>query len=489
MADYRDGHSSNLMKLSKPEKRDSGKKSYPKTKKSKAFGGKNKAENKSAEKNIELITGKKNKEPSEKNKKPSKEKGKGGKVAIFVFFGIIIILILFTVIGPHVSNGMKTGYVQNGLIEKSVDGEAVFIRDEMVVSSEFSGKVIAAINEGERASKDEVVAYVVDGEHEEIVEELKRIEERIISAQTYNDNVSDSVTSGINDVNSAVLSEINSFTPELSKGSLRSFSDVKSDINSYFSMQSEMSLNVESRDEYISLLQDQRQGLLNQLSGYMYELKAPEAGVVSYCLDGQENKVSSLTVENINNSGIEGLDKNAERTVGNNISSGENVFRITTGTDYYIAVRIPAEDAGSIKEGASVTLQAKNHSFKALAQVVSLVKEDENSLAVLKSSSNMSTTISYRIQDVNLIYESVSGMRIPLRALTDWDSAGRTAKVTVIRSNTVYGIYVNVLSKNDEYAIVTNQTAFDDLSEVSGLKPNDMYVQNPDSVKEGELIE
>ena len=76
-----------------------------------------------------------------------------------------------------------------------------------------------------------------------------------------------------------------------------------------------------------------------------------------------------------------------------------------------------------------------------------------------------------------------------MRAITDWDTAGLTAKVTVIRSNTVYGIYVNVLSKNEEYAIVTNKTAFSDLSEVSGLKPNDMYVQNPDSVTEGEIIE
>ena len=142
----------------------------------------------------------------------------------------------------------------------------------------------------------------------------------------------------------------------------------------------------------------------------------------------------------------------------------------------------------NIKENANVVVQAKNHSFKAKAQVVSITEEGDNAFVVFKSSSNMPTTISYRVQEVNIIFESVSGMKIPMRAITDWDTAGLTAKVTVIRSNTVYGIYVNVLSKNEEYAIVTNKTAFSDLSEVSGLKPNDMYVHNPDSVTEGEII-
>ncbi|MBE7055957.1 MAG: HlyD family efflux transporter periplasmic adaptor subunit [Ruminococcaceae bacterium] len=508
MADFRDERSSNLKKLKSPgdnkgsfftssnktlftENADSSKKHETKIFRP-VFSRKKSSGEKRSKKNLKIVTGskeKRNTKPPVKKKTDESKNSKSGFIAIATFFGIICALIIFTVVVPRVSSGIKTGYVQNGIIEKSVDGSAVFLRDELTVKSEFSGKVIPAINEGERVAKNDVVAYVVDGEHEQIVEELKQIEDRILSAQTYNDNVSGSVLNGINQVSLAVSAEIQSFTPELSKGSLRNFSDVKSNINSYFNMQNDMSLSIESKNEYIKLLQDKRQDVLNKLSGHMYSLTAPDAGVVSYCLDGNESKVSELDYLNIDFESLEGLDKNYERTTGRDISAGENVFRITTGNDYYIAVTVPFEDGSKIKKDATVTLQALDHSFKALAKVISVTGDGENSLVVLKSSSNMATTISYRVQDVNIIYESVSGMKIPMRALTDWDSAMLTAKVTVIRSNTVYGIYVHVQSYNDEYAIVTNKTSFEDLQETAGLKANDMYVHNPDSVTEGEIIE
>ena len=49
-------------------------------------------------------------------------------------------------------------------------------------------------------------------------------------------------------------------------------------------------------------------------------------------------------------------------------------------------------------------------------------------------------------------------------------------------------VYVNGESYNDEYAIITNQTAFDSADGVKGVQTNDMYVLNPESVKEGEMV-
>ena len=107
---------------------------------------------------------------------------------------------------------------------------------------------------------------------------------------------------------------------------------------------------------------------------------------------------------------------------------------------------------------------------------------------LLKSTSNMAAAISYRTKDVNVIFEAVAGMKVPVKALTDWDTAGLTAKITLIRSNYAEGVYVNVASYNDEYAIITNQTAFDSPDGVKGVQANEMYVLNPGSVKEGEMV-
>ncbi len=500
MADFRDEHSKNLKKLHGSDGFKTTIGSSNNSPEFKRGGSGSSAKRKGSTHNTKISTPTFGKKPSKaKNVKKTvadlsskqlpKKSGNGGKIAIFVFFGIIILLIVFTLVGPHISNGVKTGYVQNGIIEKSVEGQAVFVRDELTVASDFTGKVIPAINEGEKVSKDEVVAYIVDDKHQEIVEELKRIEDRIVSAQTFNDDVSGSVVSGLNETNSAVRAQIYSLTPSIAKGSLRGFSQVNSEIASFFNMQNDLTMSVETKEEYIKLLQDQREGILNDLKGHMYALTAPEAGVVSYCLDGNENKVSEMKHENITLSSIDGLSENAEKTTGRTVKKGEKVFRITTDSDYYIAVTVPKKQGEKIRSGDSVIVQALDHSFKANATVESVSGNEDELLVVLKSSSNMSTTISYRIQDVSIIYESVSGMKLPLRALTDWDSAKLTAKVKVIRSNTVYEVYVRVISYNDEYAVVTNQTAFENLSEATGLKANDMYVHNPDKVSEGELVE
>ena len=420
-----------------------------------------------------------------KNKKKS---GKGRIIALCVFFAGIIILILIAVLGNHNTSATKTGFVQNGELEKSSDGTAVFLRTEQVVATDTEGKVIAGINEGERAAKGEVVAYVVDDQMEETVEELKKVEERILAAQTYNDSMVESVSSSLNEISGAVTEEILKLTPESARGSLRSFSETKDTIETYFELKNDMTMNVETKDAYLLSLQSKRSEILSQLEGHMHALTAPEAGVVSYCLDGRENVVSAMDFENITASMLTDLTANGGRTVGKSVNKGENVFRITPSNEYYIAVTIEGI-TDNIKRNAAVTIQADDHSFKATANVLSVSDDGNgNTFVLMKSTSNMASTISYRIKNVNVIFEAVAGMKVPVKSLTDWDSAGLTAKITLIRSNYVECVYVNVESYNDEYAIITNQTAFDSSDGVKGVQTNDMYVLNPESVKEGEMV-
>ena len=417
-----------------------------------------------------------------------KKQARGRRIGFAVFFIVIAVLIVVAIAGPHISAGVKTSFVQNGTLEKSSDGTAVFLREELTVAAETEGKLIAGINEGERAAKGEVVAYVVDDQMEEAVEELKKVEDRILSAQTYNDSMLESVSSSLNEINSAVIGEVLALTPESAKGCLRSFSDIQNNIETYFELKNDMTMNVETKDAYILSLQTKRKEILDRLDGHMHALTAPESGIVSYCLDGRESTVSAMDFENVTVDMLSDFTSNASKSIGRTVKRGGNVFRITSTNEYYIAVTL-ADGGQSVKRNANVTVQADNRSFKTNASVVSVTDTgDGSTMVLLKSTSNMSTTISYRTQDVHVIFEAVAGLKVPVKVLTDWDSAGLTAKITLIRSNYVECVYVNVESYNDEYAIITNQTAFDPETEEKGVQANDMVVLNPESVKEGELI-
>ena len=426
-------------------------------------------------------------------KAPRQERPENRKAVVWRVIGIslfsiaIIVLIILAVGRPGASNSIKSGYVQQGVLERSAEGQGIFLRKETLVSTGTGGKVIADINEGERVAKGEVVAYVVDEAMEGEVEELKKIEDRILSAQVYSDSMTETISASLVKVSETVINDILADSAHRLKGSLRDFTALRSDVETSFTLQNDLSMDITSKDEYMQSLLAKRAEVNARLEGHMYALKAPEAGVVSYTLDGNEGTSSTLDYENLTISQLSPFKSNGTRTLGSDVKSGQPVFRITSSDYYYVAVTVPASAAENINKNDVVTIQAKNRSFKAKATVMSVSEAGDRYLVVLRSSSNMATTISYRLQDVEVIFESVTGMKIPVRALSDWDSAGITAKIKVIRSNVVEGIYVKVLSHDDEYAIVSNNTSFDDESGVAGLKLNDMYVLNPESVTEGQL--
>jgi hypothetical protein len=71
--------------------------------------------------------------------------------------------------------------------------------------------------------------------------------------------------------------------------------------------------------------------------------------------------------------------------------------------------------------------------------------------------------------------------------LSDWDSAGVTARLTILRSGYVRFAYVNVLGRDNDYAIINSRSTLDDGSGVS-VRENDEYIVNYDKVYEGQAI-
>ena len=74
--------------------------------------------------------------------------------------------------------------------------------------------------------------------------------------------------------------------------------------------------------------------------------------------------------------------------------------------------------------------------------------------------------------------------------MTEWDTARLTARITIVRSNYVSYVYVNVLAEDSEYAIISNSNGFgsEDENEITNIRINDLYVVNYEKVTEGQII-
>lgn len=213
----------------------------------------------------------------------------------------------------------------------------------------------------------------------------------------------------------------------------------------------------------------------------MHKITTANAGVVSFHVDEAIGLFDTMDIKGVCQSELAILDTKISNTANKNVSYGEVVARITPGVSYYIA--IDTDKLDGFEEGETVTVKARDRKYETNAKIVS-VNED---VAILETSSALASCVSKRSVEVDVILQHQEGMKVPLRCLSDWDEAKVTARIALVRANFVEYVYVNVLARNDEYAIISSKTKFDD-DTTQGVKYNDIFVVNHEKVKEGEVV-
>ena len=430
------------------------------------------------------------KKKDNENKKEQKKQKKAGrrKIIVTLILVVVFLIVIINIVVPKKSSKIVTGYIQNGTLEKTSSGTLKLLRKEIIVNTESDGKVIAAIKEGERAAKGETVAYITSAENEETALELIKVDTQIVAADTYSDSTFNTILSGGSHLSDAILKTLTGSSVNAVKGSLKNFKDNEAGLDTYFTLKNSVSGDVKSKEEYINGLQAKKKELLNKMGSGTLKLTAPESGIVSYHIDGNEEYINELEFDKVRSYDLRNINGNGESTSGTSVKTGDAVFTILNAIDYYALITLPRYSMDVYSPGKTITVQADNREFSFKGTVVRFEKDEEGAELLLKCNASQPSTVSYRTRNVDLILESVSGMKVPVKALTDWDSAKVTAKITLIRANFVESLYVNVDSYNDEYAIISNRYSYGEET-AKAASANDMYVQNPEVVKDGELLE
>ncbi len=431
----------------------------------------------------------------QERRRKRKRARRGEWLRILFFFLAIGILLTVTLLYKRNDNALLTGYITNGSIENLARGQVYFLRKENTISTPYSGKVVANVNDGERVSAGAVIAYVVSSEMEEILTELKKVESRIAAAQKSSDKTLTLLSEDLSVIDKAIEETVLKMTAATMQGGLADFEAAQDELDSLFERRNDLLMNVDTADQYIRNLQAQRDVLQAKLSGNVHEIASEQSGVVSFSTDGKEGQ-STEWIKNLENAGVPQVsvsflrefDVNSSRSIGREVSSGTVIARVTSEIEYYMAV-VVQEGAGHVRKGSEVTIKSNDRSFATKAEVVSVQQNDKECVAVLKSSAAMAGIAPLRKTDVEIVATYTEGMKVPLRSLTNWDAAGVTAQIALIRANYVEYVYVNVLDKNSEYAIINSKYGFDTENESLSVRLNDIYVVNPEQVVEGQVIE
>lgn len=423
-------------------------------------------------------------ERSQKRKRYIRKRRKNklaGFAVTMIFTAVILLVLVVNITQGKLDNRIRTNYVKHGVIEKKVSGIAYFLREEIKITASHSGRLVPVVSEGEKVGVGQVIAYIVSEGMEEYLNELRKIEQRISTAQNSKGESEALISEDVSVIDEEIERIRNEIAICSMKGNMYSFLNLKRELDSLFEMRNELTMNAESKDAYIQSLQQKRVELQNLLNGKMHKITTANAGVVSFHVDEAIGLFDTMDIKGVCQSELAILDTKISNTANKNVSYGDVVARITPGVSYYIA--IDTDKLDGFEEGETVTVKARDRKYETNAKIVS-VNED---VAILETSSALASCVSKRSVEVDVILQHQEGMKVPLRCLSDWDEAKVTARIALVRANFVEYVYVNVLARNDEYAIISSKTKFDD-DATQGVKYNDIFVVNHEKVKEGEVV-
>ena len=231
--------------------------------------------------------------------------------------------------------------------------------------------------------------------------------------------------------------------------------------------------------------------LSSQAAQSTQSITASQSGIFSGYVDGYESLLTPEVLETVTPAQLDDLAGQASE------EDQTAVGKLITDSTWYFACALPQEDAERLVEGRSVTVRFSRDWSGEVDMTVERVGEPEDGrcAVVLSTDRYLSETTLLRRQTVELVFQSVTGVRVPKQAL-------RVAEQTVTDEETgeestiqVTGVYtlvgeqvefkpVTVLEQGDTFVLVEAAG-----SGRAALQPGDVVVVAAEDLYDGKVIQ
>lgn len=385
--------------------------------------------------------------------------------------GIFIVAIsLCTVFGVYyITAPLNSVEVSRETVENFInDSKAVIIRDEKVYYSELDGTLYKNVSEGERIAKNSLICTVFGGEiSDDNLNELRTIDKKI-SHRRERIGESTLYSSGGIDTESKIAGIVKDIREISNDNEVIKISDYKEDLNNLRS-------GVEISDEDIlqSLILE-KEAVENRISTSKSEITADMSGVFVAYTDGLEGALMPQSLENYTIDYMNHLTFSEPSKIGGkNIEADSAVCKIVNNHTWYTAIRVPSEVAHAHSKGEEVTLRFKNIAGEELGGVIyhiNDIDEDGYTLVVVKCPVYFEGALSYRLADIDMIFESYSGYKIPIQTIRSDENGNKYVKA--MNGSREYDCYCDILytdSENEFIIIESTDTSVNKIKDMERI--------------------
>lgn len=382
----------------------------------------------------------------------------------------IVAIVLCTIFGAYyITAPLNSVDVSLETVENLInDTQAVIIRDEKVYYSELSGTLYKNVAEGERVAKDSLICTVFNGEiSDDNLKELRTIDKKISHRR---ERLSESTLyrGGGIDAESRIAGIVRDIRKISNDNEVVKIADYKEDLNNLRS-------GVEISDEDIlQSLELEKEAVENRISASKSEIIADMSGIFVAYTDGLEGALMPKSLENYTIDYMNHLTfSESSKIGGKNVEADSAVCKIVNNHIWYAAMRVPTEAAHAHSEGEEVTLRFKSIAGEEINGVIYRINdidEDGYTLVTIKCPMYFEGALSYRQTDIDMIFESYTGYKIPIHAIRSDENGNKYVKA--MNGSREYDCYCDILytdSENEFIIVESTDTAVNKIKDMERI--------------------
>lgn len=394
------------------------------------------------------------------------------------------------------SEHVRLSFLKEGLVDLYTDCSLVFLDEGILLNAPSGGLLVPLIADGERAAGGLVLALVVSPEHAREVDRLREARDAY-EARLF-------ILSGFADLTRYPSSR--SSSDSRLRESIREITGIDQDtlggplvygmekIRHEFSQARSAAAGFAGQDEELARLWAEYEGVLEFLraDGQTRALVAPAAGEVCFSVSDLPALEPTLVAMRQDPQAVAGGLVEARNQPQSNrfrqVVSGQTVGSIRRFSGLSAACYLDNQTAEklSLSKGSQVDLIDRDTGFHLEAcRVEQVEKLGPGRLYLLSCPGSACLPPSFAALDgCKLVASRVRGLRVPLASLIDPDLNGQSADLMRVRGGLTEKVKVSIIAVDENYALVQSLE-----SEERPIREADLYVVNPWSSQEGQLID
>lgn len=378
---------------------------------------------------------------SNRKKTNKKEIPKNKKIIMYLVSLVVIAYVIYTIY-LLIKEPTNVFTVEEGKLYNEETNIGYVIRNEKVVKGEnYKNGMEQIKSEGERAAKDENIFRYYSANEESLKQKISELDQKIQEAMQNTEGILPSDMKALESQIDEKVENLNQLTDSAK------LEEYKKEISSYVNKKAKIAGDLSPQGLYLKQLIDERKNYETELNSGAEYVKAPMSGIVSYKVDGLEDKLTPDMFSSLSKKYLESLDLKTGKIVASNNEAGKVIDNFCC----YIATISDSQDAKNAEVGQKVSVRLSNNA-EISAEITNIIKEDnEEILLILKINEQIEELINYRKISFELIWWSKTGLKIPNQSIVTENYLNY-----VVRNRAGYlsKLLVKVTKTGDKYSIV-----------------------------------